>query len=404
MSLIVQKFGGTSVAGTDLIKKAAEIIIGALKRGDKVICVVSAMAGVTNGLVSLCDDLSSLNDDSKISEYDSALCSGEIVASALLSLALIERGYKARSFSAFQLPIICKALYGKAFVESVETGPIIACLDSGVIPVIAGFQGITEDNRFVTLGRGGSDTTAALVAGRIKVDFCDIYTDVDGVFTADPRIVPKARKLDNISLGEMLELSSSGAKVLHPRCVEVAMRYEIPIRVFSSFSLKKGTLISSETEKMENKLIKSIGSNKNIVKISIEGSKPDFMELLQILGRGGVNIEWVFNEFSGSGKIFIINLSDERKTKTLLKEAGATFFLDEDIAMVALVGYGLKNDTELPGDIISRLKKESIDISALQVSEIKIALLLKEADTEKAIKTLHETFITEEFNGKNKNI
>lgn len=277
MALIIQKFGGTSVANIDRIKKIVPIIKTEIAKNNQVIVVVSAMAGVTNQLVTLCNEVSSLNNISQFAEYDVALSSGEIVTASLLALALQEEDIKARSFLAWQLPMLTDNNHSKALVESITTDLLEKYLQLNTVPIIAGFQGINKSNRLTTLGRGGSDTTAALIAAAMKADRCDIYTDVEGIFTADPRIIPTAKKIKEIDFLEMLELASSGAKVLHPRAGELVMRYKIDMRVLSTFSPDtEGTLITSKDKNMENGIINSITSNKNLLKISVKSISLSF--------------------------------------------------------------------------------------------------------------------------------
>jgi aspartate kinase len=398
MELIVQKFGGTSVAGTARIIDIAKIVQKEINSNNQVIVVVSAMAGVTNQLINLCREVSSLNSNANLAEYDAALCSGEMVTSALLALNLQEIGIKSRSIFAWQLPILTNKSYSKAFVEMLDTKLLKECLDSNITPVIAGFQGVTTSNRLSTLGRGGSDTTAALVAASMKANRCDIYTDVTGIFTADPRLVHNAKKIDNIGFEEMLELSSSGANILHPRAVELAMRYTINMQVVSSFEKEEGTLITSKKHIMEHKIITGITYNKNLLKLSIKSTGAlNFSEICNIFLQNNIHVELMLHIHSDKQYNFIIQLSDKTRLELLinsLKQANqiADFTINTEIAIVSLVGYGIKNDSKLAATIINILAKESIDIAMIQVAEIKIALLIADKDAEKSIRILHEFF------------
>lgn len=398
MALIVQKFGGTSVATIPRIKEVGKIIKSSIKQNNQVIVVVSAMAGVTNQLVTLCNELSRLNSDSLLAEYDSALASGEIVTAALLALCLQEEGIPARSVLAWQLPIFTDFFYSKALVEAINYDIILECLKKEVIPIIAGFQGLTPDNRISTLGRGGSDTTAALIAGIVKADRCDIYTDVEGVFTADPRIVHQAKRLDYLSFEEMLEFSASGAKVLHPRCVEAALRYNVPIRVLSSFSTTEGTLIKERNIAMEKRIITGITSNKSLLKISITEPQPSFSKICSFIANNKIHIDAILGNSFGGSYSFIAPLTEKNRFESLLVNLKleakiADFIIDTKIATVSIIGHGIKNDSTLVGIILEKLEQEKIEISMLQVSEIKISLLINDEDTEKTIRIMHELLI-----------
>jgi len=398
MGLIVQKFGGTSVASAERIVEVSKIIEGELKNNNKVIVVVSAMAGVTSGLITLCAELSSLNSDMNLIEYDAALCSGETVTASLLALTLQEIGIKARSVFAWQLPILTNASHSNAVVEMLNVTLIKECLYQNIIPIIAGFQGITKDNRLSTLGRGGSDTTASIVAASMEADRCDIYTDVAGVFTADPRIIHNAKKINKISFEEMFELATSGAKVLHSRCVELAMKYNINMRVLSSFSSEGGTLITSKDQIMENRIITGITSNKNLLKLTVESNSTlSFNDVCSLLSRNNIQIELMLNVDLDKKYNFIIHLSDRSRLEILMSNLKKDsriidFSIDTAISIVTVVGFGIKNDPELIGNVIDQLALESIVISIIQISGIKISILMSDKDIEKTIRILHKFF------------
>jgi len=398
MGLIVQKFGGTSVASAERIVEVSKIIEGELKNNNKVIVVVSAMAGVTSGLITLCAELSSLNSDMNLIEYDAALCSGETVTASLLALTLQEIGIKARSVFAWQLPILTNASHSNAVVEMLNVTLIKECLYQNIIPIIAGFQGITKDNRLSTLGRGGSDTTASIVAASMEADRCDIYTDVAGVFTADPRIIHNAKKINKISFEEMFELATSGAKVLHSRCVELAMKYNINMRVLSSFSSEGGTLITSKDQIMENRIITGITSNKNLLKLTVESNSTlSFNDVCSLLSRNNIHIELMLNVDLDKKYNFIIHLSDRSRLEILMSNLKKDsriidFSIDTAISIVTVVGFGIKNDPELIGNVIDQLALESIEISIIQISGIKISILMSDKDIEKTIRILHNFF------------
>lgn len=397
MAIIVQKFGGTSVADTSKIKKIASLVKLEKLLGNKVVVVVSAMAGVTNHLVTMCSEVSSLNNDSQLAEYDAALCSGEMVVAALLALALQEEEVSARSILSWQLPIVTNSHHSKALVQQLPTDLLTECLKQDVIPIIAGFQGVTDKNRLTSLGRGGSDTTAALVAAAISADRCDIYTDVSGIFTADPRIVPEARKIASISFEETLEYASSGAKVLHPRCVEVATRYRVPMRVLASFNdaADNGTLITSRDNIMENRLITGITSNKNLLKVLVNLPAISFAQFCSVLADNNIHIELIqnlANQYS-----LITPLSDKNKLEHLLQNLEKSnkisdFTTDSRIAIVSIIGYGIKNDPIVVSSVLDTLEEENIMVEIMQVSEIKISILIKDTDTENAVRSLHKKF------------
>ncbi|AJQ52180.1 MAG: aspartate kinase [Rickettsia conorii subsp. raoultii] len=398
MALIIQKFGGTSVANIDRIKKIVPIIKTEIAKNNQVIVVVSAMAGVTNQLVTLCNEVSSLNNISQFAEYDVALSSGEIVTASLLALALQEEDIKARSFLAWQLPMLTDNNHSKALVESITTDLLEKYLQLNTVPIIAGFQGINKSNRLTTLGRGGSDTTAALIAAAMKADRCDIYTDVEGIFTADPRIIPTAKKIKEIDFLEMLELASSGAKVLHPRAGELVMRYKIDMRVLSTFSPDtEGTLITSKDKNMENGIINSITSNKNLLKISVKSISLSFLQVANMITQNNNHIEFMQEIKNNEEYSFITNLTDKNNLQALLTNLKddkqiQDFTFDTEIATISLIGYGIKNDCKLLETILSKLTKDNINVNMIQLSEVKITLFINDQDAEKTIFNLYNLF------------
>jgi len=398
MALIIQKFGGTSVANINRIKKIVPIVKAEIAKNNQVIVVVSAMAGVTNQLITLCNEVSSLNQTSQFAEYDAALSSGEIVTASLLALALQEEDIKARSFLAWQLPILTDNNHSKALVESISTGLLEKYLQLNTIPIIAGFQGINKFNRLSTLGRGGSDTTAALIAAAMKADRCDIYTDVEGIFTADPRIIPNAKKIEEIDFLEMLELASSGAKVLHPRAVELVMRYKIDMRVLSTFSPNtEGTLITSRDKNMETGVISGITSNKNLLKLSIKSVSLNFLQIANMITQNNNHIEFMQEIKSNEEYSFITNLIDKNNLQILLTNLKDNkqiqdFTFDTEIATISLIGYGIKNDCKLLETILAKLTEDNINVNMIQLSEVKITLLINDQDAEKTIFNLYNLF------------
>ncbi|AFC70817.1 aspartate kinase [Rickettsia australis] len=398
MALIIQKFGGTSVANIDRIKQIVPIIKAEIAKNNQVIVVVSAMSGVTNQLVTLCNEVSSLNNISQFAEYDVALSSGEMVTASLLALALQEEDIKARSFLAWQLPILTNNNYSKALVESIIIDLLKKYLQLNIVPIIAGFQGINKSNRLTTLGRGGSDTTAALIAAAMKADRCDIYTDVEGIFTADPRIIPNAKRIKEIDFLEMLELASSGAKVLHPRAVELVMRYKIDMCVLSTFSPNtEGTLITSKDKNMENGIINSITSNKNLLKISVKSISLSFLQVANIITQNNNHIEFMQEIKNNEEYSFITNLTDKNNLQALLTNLKndkqiQDFTFDAEIATISLIGYGIKNDCKVLETILSNLTQENINVNMIQLSEVKITLLINDQDAEKTIFNLYNLF------------
>ncbi|ABV76733.1 aspartate kinase [Rickettsia rickettsii] len=398
MALIIQKFGGTSVANIDRIKKIVPIIKTEIAKNNQVIVVVSAMAGVTNQLVTLCNEVSSLNNISQFAEYDVALSSGEIVTASLLALALQEEDIKARSFLAWQLPMLTDNNHSKALVESITTDLLEKYLQLNTIPIIAGFQGINKSHRLTTLGRGGSDTTAALIAAAMKADRCDIYTDVEGIFTADPRIIPNAKKIKEIDFLEMLELASSGAKVLHPRAGELVMRYKIDMRVLSTFSQDtEGTLITSKDKNMENGIINSITSNKNLLKISVKSMSLSFLQVANMITQNNNHIEFMQEIKNNEEYSFITNLTDKNNLQALLTNLKddkqiQDFTFDTEIATISLIGYGIKNDCKLLETILSKLTNDNINVHMIQLSAVKITLFINDQDAEKTIFNLYNLF------------
>ncbi|ADE30310.1 aspartate kinase [Rickettsia prowazekii] len=443
MALIIQKFGGTSVANVERIKKLVPIIKAEIAKNNQVIVVVSAMAGVTNQLVTLCNEVSSLNKRSQFAEYDVALSSGEIVTASLLALALQEEEIKAQSLLAWQLPIRTNNNYSKALVEFITTDLLEKYLQLKIIPIIAGFQGINKSNRVTTLGRGGSDTTAALIAAAMKADRCDIYTDVDGIFTADPRIIPNAKRIKEIDFLEMLELASSGAKVLHPRAVELVMRYKIDMRVLSTFSPNtEGTLITSKDTiplvkstymeesalntkhstkidipedasgstyklpielalqnryNMENCVVRCITSNKNLLKVSVNSISLSFLQVANMITYNNNCIEFMQEIENNIEYNFITNLTDKNNLQTLLTKCKNNkqiqdFTFDTEIATISLIGYGIKNDCKLLTMILSQLTQDNINVHMMQLSEVKITLLINDKDVEKTIFNLYNLF------------
>lgn len=403
MGIVVQKFGGTSVADEECIKNVAQIIKSELDAGNHVIVVVSAMAGVTNSLISKCSALSKLDEDSNIREYDAAIASGEVLTAALLALQLQNINIKAKSLQGWQIPFRTNNVHGNARVLEVGAKNLLQLLDDGIIPIITGFQGINDNGDVTTLGKGGSDTSAAIIAAATNANRCDIYTDVDGIYSADPRIVHNAQKIDNINIDELYELCAYGAKVLHPRAALASKRYGFQMRILSSFSGNAGTNIQTNRTdtaraNMENKIVTAITSNKNLLKIDIEANASNFSSIISSFIKEFIPIEQMQNlsQNFGDGKFSIItNLIDKNKCQNLLERLKnnsilTKYELNTNISTVTLVGYGIKNDSNLLSKIIEILENNNINILALNLSDIKISILINDQDNEKVIKLLHE--------------
>jgi aspartate kinase len=400
MALIVMKFGGTSVADVPRIQKVAKIILKEYEAGHKLVVIVSAMAGVTNSLISRCNEVSKLNSYNHMQEYDAVVGSGEILTSGLVALELQKLGLKARSIQGWQIPILTDDVFANAKVESINSEFIHNLLENDIIPVITGFQGVTNNQQITTLGKGGSDTTAALVGAAIGAARVDIYTDVLGVFTADPRIIHDASKIDYISTDQMLTLSSYGAKVLHPRAALAAARYKFDMRVLSSFEDNPGTLISSKNFdkrfSMENRLITAITSNKNIIQIEITFMPSSFVEVINKFTEECLIVDKV--KICNSDKMVLVAaLADKNKFEVILdglKSLSKILIYDikSNISTVTAVGYGIKNDNGICFDIIDLLSKQQIKIKEIDVTETSFTATLEDQDTEKAIKLLHKHF------------
>lgn len=396
MAIIVQKFGGTSVADIERIKNVATLVQSEYSKGNKVIVVVSAMAGVTNSLIAKCNQISNLDNIDNLKEYDAAIASGEILTSALLALELQNLGISARSFQGWQIPIKTNNKHGNAKISGLHNDVLFELLDNGFIPIITGFQGLSDDNRITTLGIGGSDTSAALVAASVGAERCDIFTDVNGIYSADPRVVHQAKKLDFINIDELCALCSSGAKVLHPRAALAAKRYGFKLRILSSFKICEGTIIEQEKKNMEDRKITAITSNKNLLKIYIQCDVNKLSVISQQFARNAIEIEQI-NIIDQSNLYIITKLADRAQCQMLLdglKSAGKllNYDLNSDISTVTIVGYGIKNDGELISHVIEILGQNNIMMLASQVCDIKMSLLINDRDTEKLIKLLHEQF------------
>ena len=402
MTLIVEKFGGTSVGSVERINAVADHLIKKHQAGEKLVVVVSAMSGETNRLISLANDITKKPSDR---EMDVLVSTGEQVTIALLSMALQERGNDARSYTGGQVTIKTDNVHSRARIVDIDGEKILDDLNKGRIVVVAGFQGIDESGNITTLGRGGSDTTAVAVAAAIKANECRIYTDVDGIYTTDPRVVPTARRLESITAEEMLELASLGAKVLQTRSVEFAGKYKVPLRVLSSFKEGEGTLITYENEdsSMEAPLISGIAFQRDEAKLTIRGI-PDHPgiahKVLGPISEAHINVDVIIQNASAQGLTdltFTVARGDYERCMEILQEQvselGARDIKgDNTIAKVSIVGVGMRSHTGVANTMFSTLAENDINIQMISTSEIKISVILEEAKMEEAVQALHRAF------------
>lgn len=413
MARIVMKFGGTSMAGIDRIRRVAKIVKRQQDAGHEVAVVVSAMAGETDRLVNFCKEASALYDPA---EYDVVVASGEQVTSGLLAIALQALGAKARSWLGWQLPVNTIELHSKARIESIDSERLIASMQSGEIAVIPGFQGVSSEARVATLGRGGSDTSAVALAAAVKADRCDIYTDVDGVYTTDPRIVAKAQKLKNVTFEEMLELASVGAKVLQTRSVGLAMKENVRIQVLSSFIEDDappaddlpGTMIVSDEElegmKVERQLITGIAHDKNEAKIILTRvpDKPGAVSnIFAPLAEAGINVDMIIQnvgrEKGETDVTFTVPSSDLARSQDILEQSKEAIgynriITDTAVAKISVVGVGMKSHAGVASTMFTALADRKINIQAITTSEIKVSVLIEEDYTELAVRVLHTAY------------
>lgn len=399
--MLVQKFGGTSVATIDRIRHVAEKIAASKRAGHKLAVVVSAMAGETNRLLALAQQIAELPDER---ERDVLLASGEQVSVALMSLALKEIGVEARSYLGHQVRIATDNAYGRARILSIDSTKIRTALDSGEVVVVAGFQGVDENDNITTLGRGGSDTSAVALAAFLNADACEIYTDVEGVFTTDPGICAKARKLARISYEEMIELASTGAKVLEIRSVEFAKKYSVPVHVRSTFSDAPGTWLVKEEESMSDVLVSGVACDKNEVKITLV-RVPDRPGLAaQIFGPiadAHIVVDMIIQNASEDGTTdltFTVPRVDHKKALAIVEQTlpairAKGVKVDTDIAKVSVVGVGMRTHAGVAAKTFQALAENGINIQMISTSEIKISVVIEAGQADQAVRALHETFI-----------
>ena len=401
MARIVQKFGGTSVADVDRIKTVAQRVKNEVDAGNQVAVVLSAMAGVTNQLITYASEISSLHD---AREYDAVVSTGEQVTAGLLALALQDKGVAARSWQGWQIPIRTDGVHGKARIMGIETEELERRLALGEVPVVTGFQGLGPDNRITTLGRGGSDTSAVALAAALKADRCDIHTDVDGVYTTDPRIVAGARKLDKITYEEMLEMASAGTKVLQTRAVELAMKRGVRLQVLSSYADGAGTLVVDEDEIVEKEMISGIAYNRDEAKITLIGvaDRPGVAAgIFGPLAEAGINVDMIVQNVSADGKAtdltFTVAKGDLGRAVRVVEELRdalgyADLVYDPNVVKVAVIGVGMRSHAGVAQRMFQALADKGINIQVISTSEIKVSVLIAEEYTELALRSLHAAY------------
>ncbi|MBU0484633.1 MAG: aspartate kinase [Proteobacteria bacterium] len=406
MSLIVQKFGGTSVANPDKIKAVAQRVIRSRKEGHQVVVVLSAMSGETNRFVDLAHQMQPIPDPR---EMDVLLSSGEQVTIALFAMAVKAAGYESISLLGDQVKIITDSSHTKARIKSIDTDLLNRHLDSGKIVVVAGFQGVTADDEITTLGRGGSDTTAVALAAALQADFCEIFTDVEGVYTTDPNVCSLARKIDRISYDEMLELASLGAKVLDIRSVGFAKRYKVPVHVRSTFTETEGTWVVEEDDEMESMLVSGVTYSKNEARITIS-KVPDTpgtaSRIFTPISNANIIIDMIIqNTRAGemTDMTFTVPRTDYARAMAIVKEVTAEIGAEsvsgsENIAKVSIVGVGMRNHSGIATTMFHVLSKENINILMISTSEIKVSCVIEEKYTELAVRALHDAFELDKLN------
>ncbi|MBS0276138.1 MAG: aspartate kinase [Proteobacteria bacterium] len=402
MAKVVMKFGGTSVADLDRIRHVATLVKREVDRGSQVAVTVSAMAGETNKLVGWVRELSPMYD---AREYDVVVAAGEQVSSGLLAIALQNIGINARSWLGWQIPVRTSSMHASARIEAIDNAQLDERLARGEVAVVAGFQGIAPDNRVTTIGRGGGDTSAVAVAAALKADRCDIYTDVDGVYTTDPRIVPKARRLERIAYEEMLEMASLGAKVLQTRSVEIAMLHRVPVRVLSTFDPDKGgTLLCDEEDIVEKKPVSGIAYSRDEAKITlhrIDDQPGVAAKIFGPLADAGVNVDMIVQNVSPDGKktdlTFTVGRSELQRALDAIEKARDTIAYREvtstaDVAKVSIIGIGMRQHPGVAQTMFRTLADKGINVQVISTSEIKVSVLIAEEYVELAVRALHSAY------------
>ncbi len=399
------KFGGTSVGDIDRIKNAATKVAAEIKRGHKVAVVVSAMAGATDQLIGYCRAISPRYDQR---EHDAVVSTGEQVSSGLMALALQQRGLNARSWQGWQVGLHTDATHGKARIAEIDAVKLRESIERGEVGVVAGFQGVTDDGRITTLGRGGSDTSAVALAVALKADRCDIYTDVDGVYTTDPRICDKARKMKHVSYEEMLELASLGAKVLQVRSVEMAMRYRMPVQVLSTFANEigsdmPGTLVAEGNEKMEENPVTGLAHTRDEAQITLTGieDKPGVAAKIFVpLAHAGINVDMIVQTASSNGVTdlsFTVSKLDADRAIKVLEDERKTICFEKltslrEVTKISLVGIGMRNHVGVAATMFETLASKGINILVIETSEINTSVLISDEYTELALRSLHTAY------------
>ena len=402
MSLLVQKYGGTSVASIERIKQVAGKVAAAKRTGKDVIVVVSAMAGETNRLIALAQEISQLPDER---EKDVLIATGEQVTVALLSLALKEIGQPARSYLGHQVRIETDNAYGKARILSIDSTKLVEALKTGEVVVVAGFQGVDIDDNITTLGRGGSDTSAVALAAFLNAEACEIYTDVEGVFSTDPRICPNAKKLGKVSYDEMIELASTGAKVLEIRSVEFAKKFAVPVHVRSTFTELEGTWLVEEDESMTDVLVSGVACDKNEAKITLlrVPDKPGLAaQLFGPIADAHIVVDMIIQNASEDGTTdmtFTVPKADHQRALAIVEKAlpavhAKGIKVDPDIAKISVVGVGMRTHAGVAATMFQVLAREQINIQMISTSEIKISVVIAAGQADQAVRALHEAFIT----------
>ncbi len=401
MALLVEKFGGTSVGTTERIHRIAEQIEQTYRAGNEVVVVVSAMSGETDRLLRLAHEITPQPDDR---ELDMLLSCGERVTIALLAMKLRSRGINARSFTGRQVGIVTNSSHTRARIAKVPAGPVKQALDQGILPIVAGFQGVNERSEVTTLGRGGSDLTAVALAATLKADRCVIFTDVDGVYTADPNVVPSARRIPKLSYEEMLELASLGAKVLQARSVEFAAKYGVPVQVKSSFQEGEGTLVTHEDVDMEQAVVSGVTGDRNQAKLTVVGvpDRPGIAaNLFGVVAEHSIVVDMIIQNVSHQDALtdisFTVPRSDLTRAMALVKQTAAEIGagaveVKEEIAKVSLVGVGMRSHSGVASRMFQTLAREKVNIMMISTSEIKISCVLDERDVDRAVGALHEEF------------
>ncbi|MBK8214648.1 MAG: aspartate kinase [Myxococcales bacterium] len=402
MALIVQKFGGTSVGSIDRIKNVARRCLKAQADGNQVVVIVSAMSGETNRLLGLAHEVTKVPS---AREMDAIAATGEQVAAGLTALAIEAEGGKARSLLGHQVRVLTDGAFTKARIRAIDHSKIQSTLEAGEIAVVAGFQGVDEDGNITTLGRGGSDTSAVAIAAAIQADACEIFTDVDGVYTTDPNVCPSARKIERISYEEMLELASLGAKVLQIRSVEIAMKYQVPVHVRSSFSDVPGTWVTGEDKSLEEVVVAGVAYDKNDARVHLVGvlDKPGVVaEVFSAIAEKNISVDMIIQNATSNTEgradvTFTVSKTDLVRAKPFIEEVAAkvgasAVKYDDDIVKVSIVGLGMRSHAGVAAKMFKLLANEGINIQAISTSEIKVSCIVHQKYTELAVRTLHDGF------------